>query len=143
MNLESASQSLLEQFPSGQSEDLYLRERSLERFGRIASVGFGGVLIVAVLAVLYTIFTRMVVTGQQPLAGLLLIAFIVFAVLTLGYVFFNEDLKERRKQKAPVEPRELDLPIATGRLIEEREFEPIPTVTERTTDLLPTKARER
>jgi hypothetical protein len=31
----------------------------------------------------------------------------------------------------------------TARLIEEREFEPIPTVTEDTTNLLPSQKRER
>jgi hypothetical protein len=69
--------------------------------------------------------------------GILLIAFILFAVLSLTYVVFHEGLKEKRKKAMQVPPQELHPPVATGKLIEEREFEPIPTVTENTTDLLP------
>jgi hypothetical protein len=55
------------------------------------------------------------------------------------YVFFREDLKAKRKQAAnEPPPAELEMPVVTGRLIEEREFEPVPAVTEETTNLLPT-----
>jgi hypothetical protein len=144
LNLESAAQSLLEQFPAGRVPGLDRRERMLERFGQFAFGGFGVVLLVAILGIIYTILTRMVLSGEQPWAGLLLIAFIIFAAMTLAYVVFAEDLKEKRKKWASSLPAELEgRTVSTGKLMEEREFQPIPTVTENTTDLLPTKDRSR
>src|SRR5687768_18148948 len=78
MNLEPVAQSLLEQFPGGGDPDLIRRERRLERFGQFAFGGFGLVLVAAVIGLIYTIFTKMVLDGQQPWAGILLIAFILF-----------------------------------------------------------------
>jgi hypothetical protein len=143
MNLEPAAQSLLEQFPAGERPDLARREQRLERFGQVAFGGFGIVLLIAVVGIIYTIFTKMILVGEQPWAGALLIAFIIFAVLTLTYVVFAEDLKEKRKKTAPAEPRELEGPRTTGRLLDESRFEPAPTVTEQTTDLLPSQKRDR
>ena len=136
MNLESAARALLEQFPGGERPDLVQREKALERFGQIAFGGFGIVLVIAVVGIIYTIFSKMVLSGEQPWAGVLLSAFIVFAVLSLAYVVFAEDLKEKKK-KTPAQPKELRTPAVTGRLLEEKEFEPIPTITEETTNLLP------
>ena len=144
MNLEQASQSLLEQFPGGESIDLARREQMLERFGQIAFGGFGIVLLLAVAGMIYTIVTKMVLGGEQPWAGVLLIAFIIFAVLSLTYVIFNEDLKEKRKKSLhspPVQPTPDS--VVTGKLLDEGHLEPIPTVTENTTDLLPSRNRER
>ena len=142
MNLESAAESLRDLKPTEQS-DLARREHFLEVFGNIAFGGFGIVLLIAVLGLIYYIFTRMVLGGEQPLAGVLLINFILFAVLTLVYVIANEDLKEKKKKARPAPPKELENPVVTGKLLEEKEFEPIPTVTENTTDLLPVRDRER
>ena len=146
MNLESTAASLLDQFPDSERYELTKREQRLERFGQFAFGGFGIVLLIAIAGLIYTILTKMVLAGQQPLAGILLIAFIVFAALTLAYVVFAEDLKDKRKRgraEATPGPDELKAPAVTGRLIEEREFVPIGTVTENTTDLLPVRDRER
>ncbi|HKP69825.1 MAG TPA: zinc ribbon domain-containing protein [Pyrinomonadaceae bacterium] len=142
MNLESTSDALREWRPS-ESVSLLTQERRLERFGQFAFGGFGIVLVLAVAGLIYTIFTKMVLVGGQPVAGLLLIAFLVFAVLTLGYVVFNEDLKEKRKKAGRTLPNELENPAVTGRLLEDKEFEPMPTVTENTTNLLPLPKPER
>ena len=142
MNLESTVDALRDWTPT-QSKGLQRQERRLEKFGQIAFGGFGIVLVVAVAGLIYTIVTKMVLVGDQPFVGLLLIAFMVFAVLALGYVVFNEDLKEKRKKVGRPLPNELDSPAVTGRLLEEKEFEPVPTVTENTTNLLPVNERDR
>ena len=134
MNLEQAAQSLLEQFPAGDGLDLVRRERRLERLGKVAFGGFGVVLILAVCGMIYAILTKFVFAGDQPWVGLLLIAFLIFAVLSLAYVVFREDLKEKRQKTRSAA---LEMPAVTGRLLEEKQFEPIPAVTESTTDLLP------
>ena len=143
MNLETAAQSLLEQFPGRAHPDLTRRERRLERFGQFAFGGFGLVLGVAIIGLVYTVFRKMVLDGTQPWAGILLIAFILFAAMTLAYVIFAEDLKEKRKKVRPSPVTELEVAADTGKLLEESQFVPIPTVTENTTDLLPSRNPER
>lgn len=143
MNLEIAAQSLHDQFPGGQSPDIVRREELLERFGRIAFGGFGVVLLLAVFGLIFTIITKMVLSGEQPVVGILLCAFIVFAVMSLAYVIFNEDLKDRRQRIRSQERGVLTGDAVAGKLIEERPFEPVPTVTENTTDLLPREKTRR
>ena len=136
MNLEQSAHSLLEQFPNKQRLDLQREEKMLERFGKVAFTGFGIVIGIAVLAMVYLIFEDMVLSGKQPLPGLLLIAFIVFAGLTLGYVIWNENLKEKRAKidATPAVPAEEARP--TGKLTDGADFEPVPSVAENTTELL-------
>ena len=88
MNLESAAQSLTTQFPSSNNKDLTKREERIEKFGRLAFIGFLNVLVLAVAGLLYAIVGRFIMSGDNPYLGILMMAFIIFAVLTLGYVFF-------------------------------------------------------
>ena len=143
LNLESSAKSLVEQFSASQREDLNKRERGIEKFGRIAFGGFVFVIAIAVLGLVYAILDRMVFSGNNPFVGILLMAFVIFAMLTLTYVFFREDLKAKRQKPPAVETvPELSLPTTTGRLLDESKFEPIPSVTENTTNLLPRESRK-
>ena len=142
MNLEATAQSLRDWVPSAESADLIRREQRLERFGRIAFGGFGLIVMLAVIGLIYTIATKMVLSGSEPWVDVLLIAFITFAALTLTYVVFNEDLKARRRRARPAPPTALEGSVVTGKLLEETQFEPISTVTDNTTELLPTRKRE-
>ncbi len=101
LNLEQTAVSLLEQIPSSESAELLKRERNLEKFGNIAFGGFGLVLLTAISAIIYFIITRMILSGTNVFFGILLIAFLIFAGLSLVYVMFNEDLKERKQKSNP------------------------------------------
>ena len=137
MNLEQTALSLLEQFPAAGGTNLQTQERIIERFGQVAFGGFCAVILVAIASMIYLIFARLVLTGDNFWAGLLLIAFILFAGLTLTYVFLSESLKEKRAKHNPqaASPPTLTTPPVAGILNESR-FEPIGSVTEHTTDLL-------
>ena len=137
MNLEPAAQSLLEHFPAEKRSDLDRRERRIEKFGQIAFTGFMIVVSLAALGIIYAILDKMVFSGDHPLAGILFLAFIIFAMLTLAYVIFKEDLKEKRRRVVPDMAPELEMPVVTAPLLEDSHFEPVPAVTESTTDLLP------
>ncbi len=141
LNLEQTALSLLEQIPSAESAGLLKRQKNLEKFGSIAFGGFGVVLLIAVSAIIYLIFTKVILSGNSVFGGILLIAFLVFAALTLVYVGFNEDLKERMQKTNPtlLNNNELDEKRDTAKLLEEKPFEPIPSVTENSTELLYTK----
>lgn len=139
LNLEQTALSLLEQIPSAESAELLKRQKNLDKFGSIAFGGFGIVLLTAIAAIIYLIITKVILSGNSVFGGILLIAFIVFAVLTLAYVVFNEDLKERMQKMNPASNNKLSGKLDTGKLLEEKLFEPMPSVTENSTELLYTK----
>ncbi len=136
LNLEAAALSLLEQMPSAGAAELSKRERALERFGNFAFAGFGIVLSLGVGALIYMIAAKMIFTGASVFAGLILIAFMVFALLSLAYVYFREDLKERREKTRPVLSNELGGGRETGKPLAEKTPAPAATVTENSTELL-------
>jgi len=143
LNLEQTAVSLLEQIPSSESAELLKRERNLEKFGNIAFGGFGLVLLTAISAIIYFIITKMILSGTNVFFGILLIAFLIFAGLSLVFVMFNEDLKERKQKSNPTRTNELSEKLDTGKLLEEKSFEPIPSVTEDSTELLIAKNKTR
>jgi hypothetical protein len=144
MNLENSAASLLEQFPNSARADLKLEEKRLERFGRVAFTGLGICVGIAILAMIYFIFTKMVLSGEQPWSGALLISFIIFAGLCLGYVVWQESLKEKRAKIDMAPGRDIESTEPTGKLLDEGSFEPVPdSVVEDTTELLTTKSRTK
>jgi hypothetical protein len=143
LNLEKTAETLLEQIPSAESAKLLKRERNLQKFGSVVFGGFGLLLLIGIVAIIYLIITKVILSGNSVFGGIMLIAFIIFAALSLAYVMFNEDLKER-KQKANLNLKnELPEKRETGKLLEEKPFEPISSVTENTTDLLYAEQKTR
>jgi hypothetical protein len=140
ISLDKIVESLTEQKQSLMQDDSSLRKRILlETFGTVA---FGGLMIVigvGVSAIIYVIVTEMILTGASVLSGILLTAFIVFALLTLIYVFFNESLKDKKEKGNQTLKNELSNPKHTANLLEEKPFEPAASVTENSTELLYTK----
>ncbi len=142
MNLENSAASLREQFPNSARTSLEREEKLHRRFGQIAFTGFAIVVDLAIIAMIYFIFTNMVLSGDRPWTGVFLIAFILFAGLSLAYVIWNESIKEKREklQQTPA-PEALPTP-PTGKLLNESTIEPVPSVVEDTTKLLK-QPRER
>jgi MFS family permease len=143
MNLEQIASSLLEQFPAEGRANLQRQERALERFGQIAFGGFGVVIGIAILGIIYVIFTSMVLNNSNFWAGLLIIAFIVFAGLALAYVFLSESLKEKRA-KLGLSPAPGALEGSrTANLLNEATMTPAASVVDDTTELLPVSNKTR
>lgn len=143
IGLEKIVESLTEQKLLSAQDNGSLRQRILlETFGTVAFGGLVTVIVIAVGAIIYGIVTKMILTGSSVLAGILLTAFIVFALLTLTYVFFSESLKEKgnkRKQSGS----ELNEPKNAAHLLEEKPFEPAASVVENSTELLYAKNKTR
>lgn len=136
MNLESSSASVREQFTQSARSGLEREEKLHRRLGQIAFTGFAIVIDVAMLALIYVIFTNMVLSGERPWTGVFLIAFILFAGLSLAYVIWNESIKEKRdKLRQTPAPEALPTP-PTGKLLNESTIDPVPSVVEDTTKLL-------
>jgi len=109
----------------------------LERFGTFVFGGFAIMVGLGAIGLIVGVILAMVVSGRDPVKGILLSLFILFASLALSYVFLNEHLKDKRKklQSAPPMPHHLASPV-TGNLLETGQFEPISSVVEDTTSLL-------
>ncbi len=143
LNLESAAQSLLEQIPSAESANLLKQERRLEKFGAFAWYGFCSVLLIGICSMIYAIVTNMILTGEKVWFGVTLVAFIVFGAMSLAYVFLNEDLKERKLKSTPTLKNDLIEKRDTAKLLEDKPFEPVPSVIENTTELLHAEPKTR
>ena len=143
MNLESAAASMLEQYPDGAHAKFKRQERNLERFGAVAFTGFAVVVVIFVLGLLYAILTKMILSDTQPYVGALLMAFIIFAALTLTYVIKRESLKEQREKLK--NPRELPTPTPNLQLreLDTNDLIPAPSVVEGTTELLEIKRKPK
>lgn len=137
MNLEPVSETLLAQFPDAGHASLRKQEKMLERFGTFVFGGFGALVGLGAIGLIVGVILTMVVSGRDPVKGILLALFILFASLALSYVFLNEHLKEKRKklQSEPHASDQLTLPV-TGKLLETGAFEPVPSVVDDTTELL-------
>lgn len=139
LNLEKSAESLLEQIPSAENANLLKQERMLEKFGNVAWSGFLLVLLTAVGAIVWLVFTKLVLTGENVLFGILLLAFIIFAALSLAYVFLNEALKEKKQKYKSLGVNELTESNNIVNLLEGKPFESATSVTENSTELLYTK----
>lgn len=143
IGLEKTIESLIEQKLSLAQNDSLLRKRILlETFGTVATGGLITVTVIGVSAIVYTVLTKMILTGSSVLFGSLLTAFIVFASLTLIYIVFRESFDEKQN-KRKTSNDELNESKNTGNLLEEKPFEPIPSVVENTTELLYTKNKSQ
>jgi hypothetical protein len=135
MNLEQTVATLSEQYGTDFDQAVAGWDRFFNALGKFAFGGLCVIVVVGIIGLIYTIITKFVLSGDQPLVGIFLALFIVFAALTLVWVIWNESQKE---QKAKL-PASRDLPGTvpeTGKLLPDPIEFPA-SVTENTTKLLP------
>ena len=143
LSLEQTSESLREQLLGNPKLNLSRQERALEKFGSVAFTGFGIAVAFGIGVLIYTVLTSMVLSGTRTVFGLFLIAFILFAGLSLGYVFWRESLKEKRESLNPAHQPETDSRPTVRELGDAERFVPVQSVVEQTTDLLLTENKTR
>lgn len=143
LNLEQAAESLLAQMPNGRRTDLEKSQRRLDRLGTVAFGGLGLVGLIGVIAMIYAILVKFILNGASVISGVIFIALLVFAVLGLTYVIINESLKEKKlKARNPYFDTASEK-TDTNKLIEERDFQPVPSVVESTTSLLDVRTGQK
>lgn len=80
----------------------------------------------------------MVVSRSQPLVGILLSACVIFAILLLCYVFWQESVKERRQKIETTPAHEIQSPEPVN--CYPKAVMPVPdSIIENTTELLQSK----
>ena len=83
--------------------------------------GFREILL-GVIGLIYVTFVKMVLSGNNPAAGIVLILFIIFAALALAYVFMNETLKEKSAKLNPELAKELEKGLRNRKIAGRRKF---------------------
>jgi hypothetical protein len=130
LNLEGVAQSLAEQLPHAKPDkDLQSRQRRIEQ---LLSVVIGSAFTVFVLAILWALIYKIIIVKGEVFEGSIFLGLFVALVTALILVVYRESLREslaKRKSQTSLAGR------ITGKLPESG-FEPITSVTDRTTELL-------
>jgi len=133
LSLEKTAQSLVEQIPAKIDQSIERRKEKLERFGAIALTGVG---IVGGAALSYMIIFDMILAQGKILGGIALLTIIICGLLAAFFFNYANYLKNSaatNRLQPPEEMGEYETPV---RLLNDPYSEPLPSVTERTTELL-------
>ena len=141
LGLEKIALSLTEQLPARVDQSLQARKDRLEKMG-VAALSVFGLGIFGFL--LYAVGYKLIMTQGNLLAALAIIGFVIMIACGLTSVILFARAKELGEEATKRHPQQ-DLPNgteSTKELLTEGHFEPVPTVTERTTELLVAEKRE-
>lgn len=142
LRLEKIAASLAEQLPTKVDLTIQQKKERYEKIGMALLSVFGLGLLSFIL---YSVVYKLMLTKGDILTGLAMIGFLVMVVCGLASVILFAKAKEVEEGK----PKHLQpANLANGRestkeLLTEGNFEPVPSVTDRTTDLLTVEKRER
>ena len=142
LGLEQIALALSEQLPAQVDLTLLQQKERLEKIGVAALTVFGfGVL----SFLLYLIGHKLWIAQGSLVTALVIIGVFIMMICGLGSVILFAKAKELGEQ-ASKRPLQQNISIgaeSTKELLTEGHFEPVPTVTERTTELLVTEKRDR
>ncbi len=140
LGLEKIALSVSEQLPTKFDQTLQERKERYEKLG-LAALSVFGLGILSFL--LYSIGYKLMLTQGNVVAGLAILGFLIMVVCGLGSVVLFAKAKDVGDE-ATKRPRPDVLPRSdsTRELLSEGHFEPLPSVTDRTTELLPIEKRD-
>ena len=136
LSLEKVTQTLVEQLPMKVSESLQEQKDRLEKWGVAALSVFGlGVLCLLLYGIVYKVMmTQGKVTGGLALLGL--VVMLGCGVLSVILFAKAKEVEEAKTKRRLSVPEDLTQRETTRELLPEGRLEQIPSVTERTTELL-------
>jgi hypothetical protein len=133
LSLEKVAQSLAEQRPATElNKHLKDRQRQVEFW---LSILLGGTFGIFVIAVLWAIISQIIIVKGDVLKGLIFLTLFLSTVSALILVVYRESLRENLA-KRQLSQTPLTLTEQTAKLLPESDLQPVPSVTERTTELL-------
>jgi hypothetical protein len=133
LGLEKIAQSLTEQLPTKPNRSLQQKKERFEKLGMAALSVFGlGIFILIAYAVGY----KLIVSEGDVLSALAFLGFIIMIACGLGSVVLFAKANEVGQEATKRKPQELSSTESTKELLTEGHFEPVPSVTDRTTELL-------
>ena len=137
LRLEEITGALLVQVPSARSTQLALRDERIKKVGRVAIIGLGSISMVGVAALVYQVFTTMILSGTNIVGGIFILALMAFLIPTFAYVIYTSSHRGGPQLQGSEPPQLFNSPIpATQQLANVEEdmdrVEP-PSVTEAST----------
>src|SRR5215207_9424984 len=141
LGLEKIALSLSEQLPAKLDRSLLERKERFEKLG-IAALSVFGLGLLSFIA--YSVAYKLMVSRGDLLAGLAIIGFIIMMACGVGSVILFARAKElgEESKKRPSQQNLSTGTETTKELLTEGHFEPVSTITERTTDLLVVEKRD-
>ena len=137
LKLDAISRNVAEQFPSVEYAKLQRRKERFEKLGLGSLVVVGAIAVGMIFA--KAAYYKLILFGPEVLLWSAFGAFALFALLAV--FFFNypklfmkfEKINPRLTPDKSIE----DVSVPTNKLIDDRPFEPVGSVTEHSTELLP------
>ena len=141
LGLEKIAQSLGEQLPARVDQSLVARQERLEKFG-VGALSVFGLGLLGFL--LYLIGQKLVVSQGSLLAILAMVGLVIMLGCGLLSVILFARAKELKEEasKRQLQPNANEVAGSTKELLPEGRFEPVPSVTDRTTELLFAEKRD-
>lgn len=140
LGLEKIAVSLNEQLPARVDRSLLEQKERFEKLGVAALSVFGLGLFSFIV---YSIGYKLMLSKGDVLTGLAMIGFIIMIACGLASVVLFAKAKEAGDEASKRRPQDLSTGSdSTKELLTEGHFEPVPTVTERTTELLAVEKRD-
>ncbi len=139
LSLDKIAQSVVEQLPAKEhSQRLQSRQQQVELW---LTIILGGTFSIFVGAIIWMIIYKIIIVKGEILGGLILIGVLLGLIVSFLLVIYRESLLEARTKRNS----QATLPEAeiTDRTLSESRLETLPSVTERTTELLTVENRER
>jgi hypothetical protein len=140
LSLDKAVQSLVEQLPALEL-DKNLRKRQ-ERVDRLINIVAGTGATIFVGGILWGIIYRTIIVKGSVISGLFLLAIIVAAVLFGLLSIYSESLRKASGKRQLLQPPPTQV-SDTAELPPNSQMEPVPSVTERTTELLTMNKKQK
>ena len=137
LSLEKTALSLSEQHPAKVDRSIQAQKQRLEKLG-VAALSVFGLGVVSLL--MYVIGTRLIDKGLWSILAFL--GFFIMIICGLGSTILFAKAKELDDVSSKRRPANLTSGSETTKELSEGNFEPVPTVTERTTELLAVDKRE-
>lgn len=133
LNMEKAVQSVAEQLPAVElNKQLRERQRRVDQL--LYALG-GSAAVIFVVSLFWTIINKIIIGKGQVIAGIIFLAFILGFIIFALLMLYRESLVNAARKRSLAQPS-LPPTEETARLLPESHIEPLPSVTERTTELL-------
>lgn len=135
LKLDAISQVVADLLPSETYAALQKRKRIFEKLG-LVSLSISG--IIGLMLILFAVaLYKLILFGPEAMFLASAIAMVVFLLLALILLSYPKLFMQFQAQDRQLDPVDESPSIqTTGKLLEEKFFEPVPSVTEDSTDLL-------